>query len=117
MDTFDAWKDGHQAKSIAVEIELSAIEARPKGNTRAHKPCLKAGIATATLSVKNWFVIIVTWIEATSQGIDDGVPVFLNEVPNVHVDWNAFRLNAGDGFGTVFRPKDHTACIDAEKPV
>src|SRR5262245_41460585 len=56
MDGFDARENGHQAKSITVEIELPTIEVRPKGNARAHKPCFKAGIAKTTFSIKNWFV-------------------------------------------------------------
>src|SRR5215470_141078 len=101
MDCFNAWKDGHQAKSITVEIQLPTTEAWPKGNARSHKPCFKAGIAKTTFSIKNRIIIIVTWIEAMSQCVDNGVSVLLDEVPNVHVNWNALCLDTGNGFAAV----------------
>src|SRR6516164_4915876 len=117
MDGFDTWENGHQAKSITVEIKLSTIKARPKGDTRSHKPSLKAGIVKTTFGIKNRFTIVVTGIEAASQRVNDGVSVLLNEVPNVHVDWDALCLDAGNGLGAVLRPEDHTIGIDAGKPV
>src|SRR5215470_12401884 len=66
MYCLDAWEDGHQAKSIAVEIELSTIEARPKGNAGTYDPCFETGIAKTTFDIKNRLIIVVTWIEAAS---------------------------------------------------
>src|SRR6516162_10481829 len=77
----------------------------------------RTGIAKTTFSIKNWLIVIIAWIKAASQRVNDGEPILLNEFPNVHVDWNAFRLNTGDGFGAVLRPEDHTIGIDAGKPV
>src|SRR5262249_38331258 len=117
MYCFNTGENGHQAKGITIKIELSTIQAWPIRNARTYEPSFKAGITEFTFGRENWFVIIVTWIEAASQCVDDGMPVLQNEVPAIHIDGNTLCLNVGDGLGAVLRPKNHMIGVETGKSV
>src|SRR5262249_54029652 len=96
VQTFDPGGVIHEAEGIAINIELTAVQARPRRHTRAREMALEPIVAPLTFGIVNWIVAAVARIKLPQQLTDDGLLVLLHQVPQRHVDRHATRLDLPD---------------------
>ena len=104
---FDPGNVVHQAEGVAVDVELAALEARPRRHAGADQPLLEARVAPLAVRRVDRIVAAVARIELPQQLADDGCLVLLHQVPQRHVDRHAARLDQRDRLGAVVRPVQH----------
>src|SRR6516164_5366366 len=97
----------HQAKGVAIDIEATALQSRPRRHTSICQPLFKPLIAPLAFCGVDRMFAAVAGVELADQLSDDGSLVLLHQIPEHDVDWDAARLNECNRFGAVVGPMQY----------
>ena len=104
VQAFDSRRVVHQTESVAIGVELTALQPRPRCYAGAHEILFEARVTPFAFGRVNRGVAALARIEPPQQIADDLRLVLLDQIPEVHVDWHASRLDPRDRLGAIVRP-------------